>query len=236
MGFLTQDPPIASSVVTEDSTTQSAFLSKVYGLLLVGLVAAAAGAFVTMTNPTAQALVLGHPILMIVVYFGLFFGCRALRRTPGINILALLAFTLASGAFLAPAILVAAFKTGSLAVVFEAATITGSIFVGLTLYTLISKKDFSFMGGFLTVGLWSILGLMLIIMVLSFFHVDVQAASLAIAWLGSGLFSLFILYNTSAIMRSSQSDEYVAAALMLFLNVINLFLFILQILSSGRRN
>ncbi|HVM33704.1 MAG TPA: Bax inhibitor-1 family protein [bacterium] len=229
MGLLTQDQPIATSVITEDSATQSAFLSKVYGLLLVGLVTAAGGAYLTMTNQAIMGQVMAHPILTMVLYFAVFFGCMAARRVPGLNILALLAFTLVSGAFLAPVLVFAALKTGSMAVVYEAAIITGSIFGGLTLYTLVSKKDFSFLAGVVNVGLWAVLGIMLVN-----FFVKSQAADLAVSWIGSVLFSLWILYDTSRIMRTVERDEYVTAALSLYLDVINLFLFILRILSSRR--
>ena len=229
MGLFTQNQPIASSVITESSSVQSAFLSKVYGLLFIGLMTAAGGAYVTMTNPTIQGMVLGHPILTLVAYFAVFFGCMATRRVPGLNVLALLVFTLVSGAFLAPALLVAALKTGSMDVVYQAAVITGSIFAGLTLYTFISKKDFTFLAGFVNVGLWAVVGIMLVNL-----FVKSQAADLAVSWIGSVLFSLWILYDTSRIMRTVQSDEYVMAALSLYLDVINLFLFILRILSNRR--
>ena len=83
MGLFSQDQPIASSVITESSSVQSAFLSKVYGLLLIGLITAAGGAYLTMTSPAIQGLVMGHPILTIVAYFAVFFGCMAVRRVPG---------------------------------------------------------------------------------------------------------------------------------------------------------
>ena len=147
----------------------------------------------------------------------------------GVNILALLAFTFVSGAFVAPALMLAALKTGSMDVVYQAAIITGSIFTGLTLYTFVSKKDFTFLAGFVNVGLWAVIGIMLVNM-----FVKSQAADLAVSWIGSVLFSLWILYDTSRIMRTVQSDEYVMAALSLYLDVINLFLFILRILSNRK--
>ena len=231
MAILSQDEPISTSVITESATTQSSFLQKVYGLFLLGLMTAFVGAFVTITNPDVRMAVLTHPIIGVIVYFGVFFLCMAVRRKPGVNILALLSFTLVSGAFLAPTILFAAFQTGSMAVVLEAAIVTGSIFTGLTLYTFISKKDFSFLSGVVNVGIWAVIGIMLVN-----FFVKSQAADLAISWIGSVLFSLFILYDTSRIMKTHESDEYVSGALSLFLDVINLFLFILRILSNGRRS
>jgi modulator of FtsH protease len=231
MGLLTQDQPIPSSVVGEDAQTQMAFLQKVYSLFLLGLVAAFAGAFITMTNTAVAQILFVHPIISILIYFGVFFLAMTVRKTPGINVVALLSFTFVSGAFIAPAIIFSVFKTGSMDVVFQAAGITGSIFVGLTAYTFISKKDFSFLSGIVWMGLFAVFG----IMVVNLF-VRSAAADMAISWIGAVLFSLFILYDTSRIMRTHESDEYVSGALSLYLDFINLFLFILRILSGSRRN
>lgn len=231
MGLLTQDKPIASSVVQEDASIQMGFLRKVYSLFLLGLLSASAGAFATMTDPDIARAVVGHVLIGTLVYFGVFFLAMAVRKMPVVNVLALLAFTFVSGAFLAPALMYAVLKTGSMDVVFQAAGITGSIFVGLTAYTFISKKDFSFLGGIVYVGLFAVIG----IMVVNIF-VQSQAATMAVSWIGSVLFSLFILFDTSRIMRTHGSDEYVSGALSLYLDFINLFLFILRILSGGRRS
>ncbi|HUO58726.1 MAG TPA: Bax inhibitor-1 family protein [bacterium] len=230
MGLLTQDPPIPSSVVTEDSATQLSFIQKVYSLFLLGLFTAFAGAFVTLSNRDFAMAVLSHVWIGLIIYFGVFFACMALRKTPGVNVLALLAFTFVSGVFLTPALLTAAMSAGgSFNVVYEAALITGSIFIGLTLYTFVTKKDFSFLGGFITVGLFAVIGVGLVLM-----FVHSEAANLALAWISSVLFSLFILFDTSRVMRAHESDEYVSAALSLYLDFINLFLAILRILSNRR--
>lgn len=235
MALLTQDRPIPSSVVTEDAESRLSFLQKVYSLFLLGLATASAGAFLTLSNQAFAAAVLSHYIIGLVVYFGVFFLCMAVRKTPGVNILALLGFTFVSGVFITPALLFAAMQAGgSFGVVYEAAAITGSIFIGLTAYTFISRKDFSFLAGAVTIGLFAVLGLGLLLMVLSLFHVDVAGANLALAWVCSVLFSLFILYDTSRIMRTHQTDEYVSAALSLYLDFLNLFLAILRILSNRR--
>lgn len=231
MGLLTTDQPIPSSVVQEDASTQMGFLQKVYSLFLLGLVCASAGAFATMTNPDIARAVLGHFWIGLIVYFGVFFITTAVRKMPVINVAALLAFTFVNGAFIAPALMLAVFKTGSMGVVYQAAGITGSIFVGLTAYTFISKKDFSFLGGIVYVGLFAVIGIMLVNI-----FVKSEVASMAVSWIGSVLFSLFILFDTSRIMRTHESDEYVSGALSLFLDFINLFLFILRILSGGRRS
>lgn len=231
MGLLTQDQPIPSSVVTEDASTQMGFLQKVYSLFLLGLAASVGGAFTTMSNPDVARAVIGHFWIGMLVFFGSFFLAQAVRKMPGVNILALLTFTFISGAFIAPAIMLAVLHTGSLDVVFQAGAVTGSIFVGLTAYTFISKKDFSFLGGIVYVGLFAVIGIMLVNI-----FVQSQAADMALSWVGSVLFSLFILFDTSRIMRTHGSDEYVSGAISLYLDFINLFLFILRLLSGGRRN
>jgi modulator of FtsH protease len=230
MALLTQDRPIPSSVVSEDSQTRLSFIQKVYSLFMLGLVTAFAGAFITITNQDFATAVLSHFWIGLIVYFGVFFLCMAVRKTPGINIAALLGFTFVSGVFITPAILFAVMRVGgSFGVVYEAALITGSIFTGLTAYTFVTKKDFSFLGGTITIGLFAVIGIGLVLM-----FVHSEAANLALAWITSVLFSLFILYDTSRIMQTHESDEYVSGALSLYLDFLNLFLAILRILSSRR--
>jgi len=230
MGLLTQDQPISSSVVTEDSATRLSFIQKVYSLFLLGLFTSIGGALVTLSNRDFAMAVLSHYWIGLIVYFGVFFACMALRKTPGVNIVALLGFTFVSGIFLSPALMAAAARAGgSFDVVYQAAGITVSIFVGLTAFTFISKKDFSFLGGVVTIGIFAVIGIMLVNL-----FVHSAAADLAIAWVSSVLFSLFILYDTSRIMHTHESDEYVSGALSLYLDFINLFLAILRILSSRR--
>ena len=230
MWLLTQDQPIASSVVSEDGQARLSFIQKVYSLFLLGLFTATGGAFITLSNQDFVIAVISHIWIGLIVYFGVFFACMALRKTPGINVVALLGFTFVSGVFLSPALLaVAAWAGGSYGIVYEAALITGSIFIGLTAYTFITKKDFSFLGGVVTIGLFAVIGISLVLM---FF--PSESANLALAWIGSVLFSLFILYDTSRIMQTHESDEYVSGALSLYLDFINLFLMILRILSNRR--
>ncbi len=232
MALFTQDQPISSSVANEDAPAQMAFLQKVYSVFLLGLVAALGGVVVVFSNPSLIQLIASHPWITIIAEFAVFFLAIGVRKTPGINVVALLAFTFVNGAVLSPYLLMVAAQTGgTFAVVYQALGLTVSIFLGLTVYTFVSKKDFSFLGPIVSIGLISVI----VIMLLNFFFKS-SAADLAIAWVSSILFSLFVLYDTSRIMRTHESDEYVSGALSLYLDFINLFLAILRILSGGRRN
>jgi len=110
----------------------------------------------------------------------------------------------------------------------DAFLLTGVAFVGLTGYVMVSRRDFSFLGAALNIGLWVLLGAML----LGFF-VHSAAFGLAIASVGVLLFAGYILFDTWQILNSRE-DDAVGAALRLFLDVVNLFLMLVRILASSR--
>jgi len=104
-------------------------------------------------------------------------------------------------------------------------------FTGLTSYALLSKRDFSFLGGFLSMGLWVLIGASILGM-----FVGGSAFSLAIASVGVLLFGGYILFDTSRMLRDPSNRDAVGAAIGLYLNFLNLFLFLLRILASSRRS
>jgi modulator of FtsH protease len=110
----------------------------------------------------------------------------------------------------------------------DAFLLTGAAFTGLSGYVLISRKNFSFLGAALSMGIWVILGAMILGM---FLHS--AAFHLAIASVGVLLFCGYILFDTSRILHEPDDDP-VGAALRLFLDVVNLFVFLVRILGSSR--
>jgi len=224
------------------------YLRKVYALFTGGVGFAIAGALVALyagapvdvstrggllALPPLVAFAVDHYIVMMLVYFGAFFAASSLRRTPGVNVLALFGYTFVTGLFLAPSLFFAqlvASHGASLdaSPVRDAFLLTGAAFAGLTGFVFVSKKDFSFLGASLSMGIWVVLGAMILGM-----FVHSAALSLAVASVGVLLFSGYILYDTSRILRDPEADA-VSAALRLFLDVVNLFLFLLRILSSDR--
>jgi FtsH-binding integral membrane protein len=105
------------------------------------------------------------------------------------------------------------------------------IFGGLTAYVFATKKDFSFMRGMLTTGLIVVF----LAVVLNLFLVGSSALSFGISCAALLLFSGFVLYDTSNIIRRYPTNEYVAGALSLYLDAFNIFLALLRILNAGRR-
>ena len=101
---------------------------------------------------------------------------------------------------------------------------TGAIFLGLSTYALTTKRDFSFMGGFLIVGMLVVLGAALLNIFLA-----VPALSLTISAVVVMLMSGFILYDTSRMVNGGETN-YVLATISLYLNILNLFTSLLHLL------
>lgn len=225
------------------------FLRRVYALFTGGVFFAIAGALaslylgtpvearlgqgVAVELPPLVAFGIEHWIVMLVVYLGAFFAASFARRIPGVNVLALFGYTFVTGVFLAPTLFFAQVmasqgQTLDASPVRDAFLLSGLAFTGLTAYVMLSRRDFSFLGAALNIGLWVVLGALLLGM---FLHSAVFG--LAIASVGVVLFAGYILYDTWRILNSRETDA-VGAALRLFLDVVNLFLFLLRILASSR--
>ncbi len=101
---------------------------------------------------------------------------------------------------------------------------TGVIFMGLSAYALTTKKDFSFLGGFLMVGF-----LLVLVAALANIFMQIPAMSLMISAVVIMIMSGFILYDTSRIIRGGETN-YVLATIGLYMTIFNIFISLLQIL------
>jgi modulator of FtsH protease len=167
------------------------------------------------------------------VFFGAFFALQAVRHKPRVNVVALLGFTFVAGLFLAPTLYIATLmarmgSTLSSNPGRDAFLLSAAAFGGLTGYVFVSRKNFSFLGGMISMGLWVLIGAMLI-----GFFVGSQVFHLAIASVGVLLFGAYVLYDTSRILHRDEQITPIDAAISLFLDFLNLFQFVLMILSSG---
>jgi FtsH-binding integral membrane protein len=116
------------------------------------------------------------------------------------------------------------------ALILQAAGITLAIFIGLTLVVFLTKKDFSFMRGILTVASFAFLGIILVSAIAGF------SMGAVICGFGVALMAGYILYQTSLVMRDFPPTFHVAAALMLFSTIATLFWYVLQLLISLNSN
>ncbi len=213
----------AIPVAQEGVESRLNFLKKVYSLFFASILFACGGAYMGMT--TMAPTIANNYFLFFILEIGLIFFAMAVRQKEGLNLLALFSFAMLSGMLPGPYMaLLAQTQPG---VIPQAFIMTVGIFGGLTMYVFTTKKDFNFMGGFLFVGLIAII----LAGVVNIFFAS-SAVHFAISACGVLLFSGFILYDTSNIVLRYPSNEYVAGALSLYLDFLNLFIHLLSLLSS----
>ncbi|MEH6445460.1 MAG: Bax inhibitor-1 family protein [Oceanospirillaceae bacterium] len=111
-------------------------------------------------------------------------------------------------------------------IVVTALGMTALTFVGLSAYVLTSKKDFSFMGGFLAAGSMILIIAMLALFILPLFGIDVSAMHLAFSAAIVLLMAGFILYDTSNIVNGTYQN-YIMATVSLYVNIFNMFIHML---------
>jgi modulator of FtsH protease len=159
-------------------------------------------------------------------YFGLLFLTTKLRNSAW-GILSIFALTGFMGLTLGPVInmYLQAFSNGA-ELVAMAMGGTGAIFIGLSGYALTTRKDFSFMGGFLMVGILAafLLGIGALIF-------NVPALSLAVSGVFIMLMSGLILYQTSEIIHGGETN-YIMATITLYITIYNMFMSLLHILGA----
>jgi modulator of FtsH protease len=215
------------------SGSQNKVLRNTYMMLALTMVPTVIGAFLGMS--TNFSFMAHHPIVFSLMMFGammgLMFGVTAMRNSIW-GVVLLLAFTFVAGFFLGPILQIALHLKNGAQLVGMAAGGTGIIFFSLATIATVSKRDFSFMGKFLFIGL-----ILLIVASLANLFFQVPAMSLTISVIAVLIFSAYILYDVSRIVHGGETN-YVMATLGLFLNIYNLFINLLSLLMafSGERN
>jgi len=164
-------------------------------------------------------------LIMLAVMFGLFFAISA-NRNNSFGVVLLFGLTFFMGLMLGPILQVALNLRNGGQLVGLAAGGTGLIFMTLAGIGATTKKDFSFMGNFLLVGL-----ILLIVASLANLFFQVPAASLAISAVAVLLFSGFILYDVNRIVRGGETN-YIMATLSLYISIYQLFVNLLQLLMA----
>ncbi len=170
-----------------------------------------------------------HPVMsalgMLAVMFGLFMGITA-NRNSALGVVLLLVLTGFMGLMLGPVLQVALHLRNGGQLVGLAAGGTGIIFMSLAGVATVTKKDFSFIGNFLFIGL-----ILLVVASLANLFFQIPALALALSGVSVLLFSGYILYDVSRIVQGGETN-YVMATLALYLDIYNLFVNLLQLLMA----
>ncbi|WP_054990459.1 Bax inhibitor-1/YccA family protein [Pseudomonas coronafaciens] len=211
--------------VQADQLEVSRVLRNTYGLLALTLAFSGFMAFV------AQQMRVGYPNIFVVLigFYGLFFLTNKLRDSVW-GLVSTFALTGFMGFLLGPILNRYLGMAGGAEVVSSAFAMTALVFGGLSAYVLITRKDMSFLGGFITAGFFVLLGAVVASM---FFQIS--GLQLAIS-AGFVLFSsVCILFQTSAIIQGGERN-YIMATVSLYVSIYNLFISLLQIFGIMSRD
>ena len=211
---------------------RATLVRRTYGLVFVSVIVTALGVAFGFTQPALMQAVARHPIItMLAMLAPLFMAMKAQHSFPR-NIILVFLFTFIEGIWIAPFLFMA--ERSSPGIVGQAGLLTLSTFGVLSLYAVMSKRDFSAWGSFFIVGLWVLIATSLI-------NVFVVGSALASLWIAGGtvlVFSGLLVYRTWLIVRSGEygPDDYVPAAVTIYLALLNLFLAIITLLGGRRRD
>jgi modulator of FtsH protease len=187
-------------------------------------------AFSALTAGVSAALRLPHPgiLLTLIGYFGLLFLVTK-NRDRGLGVAFLFALTGFMGYTLGPIIGTYLKMPNGAQTVMLAFGGTAAIFMALSAYALTTKRDLSFMGGFLAVGV-----LVAFLAGLAAIFFSIPALSLTVSAVFVLLMSGMILYETNNIVRGGETN-YVMATLSLFVSIFNLFTSLLHLLGFASK-
>ena len=210
---------------------RATLVRRTYGLVFVSVIVTAIGAAFGLSQPALMQAVAQHPFISFIAMLApLWMAMQSRRQNPRSLILTLI-FTFVAGIIIAPALFVA--EATNPGIVGQAGLLTLSTFGVLSLYAVVSKRDFSAWGSFFIVGLWVLIATSLINMFVG--------SALGSLWIAGGtvlVFSGLLVFDTWRIVRSGVygPDDYVPAAVNIYLDLLNLFLAILSLLGGRRRS
>ena len=208
------------------------FVSKVYSGLTYSLIIATAVCALSMSafehmEPEARN---GAWITLLLMEGALVLGSIFIRLRGVFGWIFLSAFVAVTGAALGPVLLMYQKASGT-ATIAAALGLTATIFLTLSAYVRYSGKDFSYIGGFIWMAT---IGLIVSGLALMFF--PSPAVSYFRACIGALIFCGWILYDTSAVTRQYYRDNNVVGAILaLYVDILNLFMFLLEIFGGNRR-
>ena len=210
-----------SSLGIGDIVSTNKVLKNTYMLLGMTL------AFSAVTASITMALNLPHmfALVLMLVGFGLLFVVNRMADTAK-GLPAIFAFTGVMGASLGPTLNYYVALPGGPSLIMQALGGTAIVFFGLSAYALTTRKDFSYMGGFLMVGL-----IVAIVAGIANIFLGIPALSLTISAAIVMVMSGLILFDTSRIIHGGETN-HIRATVSLYLNIYNLFLNLLHLLTA----
>lgn len=215
--------------IVRTGVERATLIRRTYSLVFVSVVMTMVGAWFGLTNVSVMQSVAAHPWITALLWFAPLFLAQRVRTAPVSQLGLVLLFAVMGGVMMSPLIFM--YERVQPGIATQAGVLTLSSFGVLTAYAFVSRRDFSAWGSFFTVGLWVLIATSLLNLFLRN-----QTANLWIAGATVLVFSGLLVFDTWRIRNVYGPDDYVPAAVMIYLDLLNMFLAILQLLGGGRRN
>ncbi|GEQ72246.1 hypothetical protein JCM33374_g5933 [Metschnikowia sp. JCM 33374] len=215
------------NVASCELSVRQMFVRKVYALLSVQIFATVFVGYLIRSHEPLRNWCLNNMwfyIVSVVGAFGFAIAANIKARSYPINLILLAGFTVceAYGIGLACSFV----ETDA---VVQALLITFVLFIGLTAFAFQSKYDFTSWQGVLGISVWALIAIGFVNM---FFPGNSKGFELLYSAAGALVFSGYILVDTQHLMKTFSLDDEVSAAIALYLDILNLFLFILRLMSN----
>ncbi len=232
--FGNQAATAGAPAVLVDAERQNKVLRNTYWLLALTMIPTVIGALIGVTfafGPIFRNYPILAPIGMFVIMLGLLFGVSAARNSA-LGVVLIFAFTFVAGFFLGPILQVAAGLRNGGQLIALSGGMTAVILFTMAGIATVTKKDFSFLGKFLFIGL-----ILLIVASLANIFFQIPALQLTLSAIAVLIFSAYILYDVSNIIHGGETN-YVMATVNLYLDIYNIFVSLLNLLMafSGQRD
>ena len=226
MGFSRYAIPAPGLVRTGEE--RATLVRRTYSLVFASVLITTIGTWFGISQPSVMQAVAAHPIITMLCAFAPLIMAQRARASFPQNIGLVFLFTFVMGVSISPLVFV--MERMQPGVVTQAGVLTLSTFGVLTLYAWFSRRDFSAWGGFFIVGLWVLIGTSLL-------NLFFQNQSVAL-WIAGGtvlVFSGLLIFDTWRLRNVYGPEDYVLAAVNIYLDLLNMFMAILQLLGGGRR-
>jgi len=211
---------------------QQRVLRNTYLMLALTMIPTVIGAFVGMAT---SGIVYQHPILSSIIMLGAVIGLQfaiAKNRDSGLGAALLLGMTFILGWWLGPILNIALTLRNGPELIGIAAAGTGGILLVMSTIATTTKRDFSFMGKFLFVGM-----IVLLLAMFANMFLQIPALALTISALVVVVFSMFLLHDVSRIVNGGETN-YIMAATGVYISLFNIFVSLLHLLMAlaGQRD
>lgn len=240
MSFFQRQP---KTIYPRDEAAVSSFTNRVYGWMAIGLSLTAAVAYFIYSSSAYKVLM---PFWWVLAFatFGIAMAINTTISRARVGTIAalFLAYSGLEGVFFGTVLPAFAYAYGG-AVIWSAFLTAAVIFTSAMLYGMFTKSDLTSLGRLLQVGLFGLIGISLLYFLLSFF-IQVTWANLIISYLGLAIFVGLTAYDAQTVREFSLRAEPNSAAsyklslvmaLKMYINVIMIFWYLLQIFSSSRK-